>query len=154
MYRNINYTRMSTNIFDKNILDSAKVFGIESPPNPAEPEDYPLQGKKKMIIMRGMNQSWINQSDDGVIITVHAVPRAAKDAVQGLHGDALKIRLHAPPVDGKANEALVSFLGKMLNIPKGNIALKSGANQRRKIVLIAGISAQETSRRLGIPILP
>jgi len=101
-----------------------------------------------------MNQGWISQSNNGVIITVHAVPRAAKDAVQGLHGDALKIRLHAPPVDGKANEALISFLSKMLNIPKSNITLKSGTNQRRKIVFIAGISAQETSRRLGIPTLP
>ena len=103
--------------------------------------------------MRGMNQSWINQCDDGVIITVHAVPRAAKDAIQGLHGDALKIRLHAPPVDGKANEALISFLSEKLNIPKSNITLKSGLNQRRKIVFIAGISAQEVNSRLGIPTL-
>ena len=95
-----------------------------------------------------MDSAWIKQSDDGIIITVHAVPRAAKDAVQGLHGDALKIRLHAPPVDGKANEALISFLSKMLNIPKGNIALKSGATQRRKIVFIAGISKLEVEKRL------
>lgn len=98
--------------------------------------------------MRGMNQDWINQSDDGVTITVHAMPRAAKDAVQGLHGDALKIRLHAPPVDGRANEALISFLSKMLNIPKGNIALKSGFGQRRKIITINGISKSEIEKRL------
>ena len=97
--------------------------------------------------MRGMNQPWISESDEGVIITIHAVPRAANDAVQGLHGDALKIRLHAPPVDGKANEALVSFLSQKLNIPKSNIALKSGTNQRRKIVLIAGISKQEIEKK-------
>jgi len=98
--------------------------------------------------MRGMNQSWINQSGDGVIITVHAVPRAAKDAVQGLHGDALKIRLHAPPVDGKANEALIYFLSKMLNIPKNNITLKSGLNQRRKIIVVNGLSLPEIEKRL------
>jgi uncharacterized protein (TIGR00251 family) len=98
--------------------------------------------------MRGMNQTWISQSNNGVIITVHAVPRAAKDAVQGLHGDALKIRLHAPPVDGKANEALISFLSRKLNIPKSNIALKSGANQRRKILMIRGVSKPETEKRL------
>ena len=95
-----------------------------------------------------MNQGWISQSNNGVIITVHAVPRAAKDAVQGLHGDALKIRLHAPPVDGKANEALISFLSKMLNVPKGNISLKSGANQRRKIIAISGIGLPEAEKRL------
>jgi len=95
-----------------------------------------------------MNQGWISQSNNGVIITVHAVPRAAKDAIQGLHGDALKIRLHAPPVDGKANEALISFLSEKLNIPKSNIALKSGLNQRRKIIAINGISKLEIEKRL------
>jgi len=95
-----------------------------------------------------MNQTWITQSNNCVMITVHAVPRAAQDAIQGLHGDALKIRLHAPPVEGKANEALISFLSRKLNIPKGNIALKSGANQRRKIISISGISLPETIKQL------
>lgn len=104
--------------------------------------------------MLSVNTGWIKQSKDGVIVTVHVVPRAAQDAVQGLYGDALKIRLHAPPVDGKANETLISFLSEKLNIPKSNITLKSGLNQRRKIVFIAGISEQETRRRLGIPTLP
>lgn len=98
--------------------------------------------------MRGMNQTWITQSNNCVMITVHAVPRAAQDAVQGLHGDALKIRLHAPPVDGKANEALISFLSRTLNIPKGNIALKSGAHQRRKIIAVNGLSLPEIEKRL------
>jgi len=98
--------------------------------------------------MRGMNQSWISQSAEGVIINVHAVPRAARDAVQGLHGDALKIRLHAPPVDGKANEALVDFLSETLNIPKRDIKLKSGLNQRRKIIAINGLSLPEAEKRL------
>ena len=95
-----------------------------------------------------MNQGWINRSDDSVIITVHAVPRAATAAVQGLHGDALKIRLHAPPVDGKANEALISFLSEKLNIPKSNITLKSGLSQRRKIIAINGLSKSEIEKRL------
>jgi len=82
------------------------------------------------------------------MITIHAVPRAATDAVQGLHDDALKIRLHASPVDGKANEALISFLSRKLNIPKSNIALKSGANQRRKIIMIRGVSKSEIEKRL------
>jgi uncharacterized protein (TIGR00251 family) len=97
-----------------------------------------------------MAQSWINQTNEGVIITVHAVPRASRSAVHGLHGDALKIRLQAPPVDGKANEELISFLSRELNLPKGNIALKSGLNQRRKIVSITGISLAETVKRLGV----
>lgn len=107
-----------------------------------------VAGKKEGGIMRAVNQTWINQSDDGVIITVHAVPRAAEDAVQGLHGDALKIRLHATPVDGKANETLIAFLSKTLNIPKSNIVLKSGFGQRRKIIEIRGLSKPEIERRL------
>lgn len=98
--------------------------------------------------MRGMHQTWINPSSAGVIINVHAAPRAAKDAVQGLHGDAIKIRLHAPPVDGKANEALIAFLSGKLDIPKSNITLKSGLNQRRKIVEINGLSVSEVEKRL------
>jgi len=109
---------------------------------------YPLRIKKKEDIMRGMNKTWISQSNDGAVITVQAVPRAAKDAVQGLHGDALKVRLHAPPVDGKANEALIAFLSEKLNVPKKNLALKSGAGQRRKIIAISGISALEVEKKL------
>ncbi|MDO9542132.1 MAG: DUF167 domain-containing protein [Kiritimatiellia bacterium] len=97
-----------------------------------------------------MKQGWIKPSNNGIRLAIHAVPKAARDAVQGLHGDALKIRLHAPPVDGKANEALLAFLSRKLNIPKGNIALKSGANQRRKIISISGISLPDIIRRLEI----
>lgn len=98
--------------------------------------------------MESVNQNWIKQSNAGVIMAVHAAPRAAQDAVQGLHGDALKIRLHAPPVDGKANEALIAFLSKTLHVPKVNIQLKSGANQRRKILLITGLAKSEIEKRL------
>jgi hypothetical protein len=101
--------------------------------------------------MPGMNQEWISQSAGAVIVAVHAVPRAMQDAVQGLHGDALKIRLHAPPVAGKANETLVSFLSEKLGIPMGNIVLKSGFNQRRKIIAIRGLSVAEVERRLLNP---
>ncbi|MDD5484027.1 MAG: DUF167 family protein [Kiritimatiellae bacterium] len=95
-----------------------------------------------------MNKTWINQTKDSVILTVQAVPRAANDSVQGLHGDALKVRLHAPPVDGKANEALLDFLSKKLAVPKRNLTLKSGAGQRRKIIAVSGIALAEIEKRL------
>jgi uncharacterized protein len=104
--------------------------------------------KNKKDTMRGMNQGWIHQSGNGALITVHAAPRASRDAVQGLHGDALKIRLHAPPVEGKANEALIAFLSEKLDVPKSNIAIKSGLSQRRKIIAIAGMSAPEIEKKL------
>lgn len=102
----------------------------------------------KSYIINFMNSSWIKQYNGGVLVICHVTPRAAQDSIQGLHGDALKIRLHAPPVDGKANEALISFLSRTLNIPKGNITLKSGTNQRRKTILITGLSKSEIEKRL------
>lgn len=95
-----------------------------------------------------MHPSWIHPSPSGAAITVHAAPRASADAVQGLHGDALKIRLNAPPVDGKANAELVHFLSSKLGIAKSNIAIKRGLNQRRKIIGINGLSAAEIEKRL------
>lgn len=95
-----------------------------------------------------MNQTWIAQSANGVMLTVHAVPRASRNAVQGLHGDALKIRLHAPPADGKANEALISFLSRTLNIPQNHIELKSGFGRRRKLIAVHGLSLPEIEKRL------
>jgi len=107
--------------------------------------------KGQGYIMTGMSQNWISQSANGVIITVHAVPRAAKDAVQGLYGNALKIRLHAPPVDGRANKVLLSFLSQALQVPLRCLKIKSGFNQRRKIIAISGLSKSETEKRLLNP---
>jgi len=98
-----------------------------------------------------MGTTWLRQSGAVAIMAVHAVPRAAADAVQGLHGDALKIRLNAPPVDGKANEALIRFLAGKLRVPKGSVVLKSGFNQRRKVIAISGISIAEVEKRLLNP---
>lgn len=98
--------------------------------------------------MPPMNADWIKPQANGVCLVCHVVPRAAKDAVQGLHGDALKIRLHAPPVDGKANAALIAFLSRKLNISKNNITLKSGMNQRRKIITVNGLAMAEIEQRL------
>ena len=67
-------------------------------------------------------------------IAVHIIPRASKTEIVGMHGDALKIRLAAPPVDGKANKALVAFLADHFNVPVRAIAIVSGATSRSKII--------------------
>ena len=85
--------------------------------------------------------SWITESKDRVILNIHATPRASKSQVQGLHGDALKVRLQAPPVDGKANEALLEFLAKTLGIPQRQISLVSGQTNRQKRIAIHGLTA-------------
>jgi len=92
--------------------------------------------------------SWITESNDGVILAIHATPRASKSQVQGLHGDALKVRLQAPPVDGKANEALVEFLAGTLGIAHRQISLVSGQTSRQKRIAIRGLTAGAISKAL------
>ena len=84
---------------------------------------------------------WITDTSDGAVLTLRIVPRAHKNAIQGEHGDALKIRLCAPPVDGAANAALIEFLSDTLSIPRARIRLLSGQTSRSKRVLLAGCSS-------------
>ena len=82
------------------------------------------------------------------ILTVHVVPRAARTEVVGRHGDAVKIRLAAPPVDGAANEELVRFLAERLGVARRAVTLKAGASSRRKTVAIDGVTSEDAERVL------
>lgn len=80
---------------------------------------------------------WLGLSDDGrATLVVHVQPGAKRSEVVGEHGDALKIRLAAPPVDGKANAALIEFLAERLGVARAQVALKSGQTNRRKVLEI------------------
>jgi uncharacterized protein YggU (UPF0235/DUF167 family) len=68
----------------------------------------------------------------------------------GRHGDALKIRLKARPVDGAANDALVRFLAERLDVPRSAVRLETGAAGRSKVVAVDGIGVKAAARRLGI----
>ncbi len=93
--------------------------------------------------------SWIVSEDQaGVTIAVQVIPRARRSEVVGLHGDALKIRLAAPPVGGAANEALAAFLAEALGIRRREVVLVSGEHSRRKLLRIQGVSADEVVSRL------
>jgi uncharacterized protein (TIGR00251 family) len=72
------------------------------------------------------------QKDGSVLVDIHVMPNASSTQMQGLHDGALKVRLHAPPVDGKANEALRVWLAQTLGIPKSSVNLERGAAARRK----------------------
>ena len=74
--------------------------------------------------------NWVRTGPDGVRLSLRIIPRADRNAVQGIQGDALKIRLQAPPVDNKANEALVRFLAERLDLPNARIRLLGGATGR------------------------
>ncbi len=71
-----------------------------------------------------------------LLLTVHVQPRAAKARIAGLHGDALKIAVTSPPVDNKANKAVVAFLAKVLHLPKAQLAITGGHHSRTKLIRI------------------
>lgn len=82
-------------------------------------------------------------------LTLHIQPGAKKSEVVGAHGDALKIRLAAPPVDGRANEALIAFLAQRLGVPRAALVLKSGQSGRRKRIEVSAAPADAEQRLLG-----
>ncbi|MGH7674010.1 MAG: DUF167 domain-containing protein [Gemmatimonadales bacterium] len=79
---------------------------------------------------------------------VHLIPRARQTAVAGLHGDAIKIRVAARPVDGAANAELLRFLAARLGLPRSAVTIVSGAARRRKTVDVRGLTAAATRRAL------
>jgi uncharacterized protein (TIGR00251 family) len=83
-----------------------------------------------------------------VRINVYVQPRASKTGVVGMHGDAWKIRVAAPPVDNAANAALTDFIASKLGIPKRNVRVAAGGTGRRKIVEIAGVSLEAVTAAL------
>ena len=96
-----------------------------------------------------MTASWLRADGDSVVLTLHVQPGAKKTEVAGLHGEALKIRLAAPPVDGKANECLVAFLAKRLGVPKSRVDLVSGETSRSKRVRVAGVETATAAALAG-----
>lgn len=99
--------------------------------------------------------TWLRLGKDGtVLLTVHVQPKASRAKVAGLFGDeAVKICITAPPVDGKANEALIAFLAKLFKLPKSAITLDAGQQSRTKQFRLTGITPDEIARTLS-PFLP
>ena len=83
----------------------------------------------------------VTDTKAGVRFAVRVQPRASKNEVAGIYGTAIKIRLQAPPVDGAANAALVSFLADLLSVSRRSVRIISGESSRDKIVDIDGVSA-------------
>ncbi len=95
-----------------------------------------------------MNPQFVQTSKEGVILAVHVQPNASTTECVGVHGDAVKIRLAAAPVDGAANEELIRFLAHSCDIPRAAIAIESGAGGRKKRVRLCGVSAALVTDRL------
>jgi uncharacterized protein (TIGR00251 family) len=97
-----------------------------------------------------MNGLMVQDTKAGAILSVHVQPKASTTECVGIHGDTLKIRIAAPPVDGAANDELIRFLARSLSIPSTSLQLYSGASGRHKRVLIKGATAQFVLDRLNL----
>jgi uncharacterized protein (TIGR00251 family) len=84
------------------------------------------------------------------LLSIRVIPRARRTEVSGRRGDAILIRLAAPPVDGAANDALIAYLADRLGLPQRHVAIVRGATTRDKTVAIEGVAPAEILRRLGI----
>jgi len=83
-----------------------------------------------------MPTSWYRRDGDALALTLHVQPGAKRTEVAGLHGQALKIRLAAPPVEGRANEALLKFIAGLFDVPLRQVALQNGGKSRHKVILV------------------
>jgi len=92
----------------------------------------------------------LKESPAGTTFAVKVHPRAKKNAITGEAGEALKLALTAPPVDGKANDACIDFFAKLLKLPRSSFTIAAGQSRRNKVIRVAGLSAEEVRRRLKI----
>ena len=88
---------------------------------------------------------WYRRDGDDLLLVLHIQPGAKRSEVSGLHGDALKIRLAAPPIEGRANEALQRFIADSFNVPLRNVELERGSQSRRKTVRVSGSEVEPES---------
>lgn len=95
----------------------------------------PNQGSKN-------DTAWFDETADGVVLAVKAVPRSSKPGIDGLYGtEALKVRIKAAPVEGKANKELTEVLARAFGIPKSAVEIKTGAVSKHKRILLRGVNA-------------
>ncbi len=90
----------------------------------------------------------IRDTGAGATFVIRVRPRAKKNAVLGEFGDALKVALTAPPVEGRANQACIEFLAEILDVPRSSITIAAGQSSRNKIIRVVGLRAAEVEQRL------
>ena len=90
----------------------------------------------------------VYENAKGVIFSVKVQPRARRNAITGVLGDALKLALTAPPVDGRANQAVIEFLAEVLEIPRASVTIASGETSRKKVVRVTGVSKRIVEQKL------
>jgi uncharacterized protein len=91
----------------------------------------------------------VHDTAAGVTFAIKVQPRGRKNAITGELGDALKVSLMAPPVDGRANEACIKFFAKFLKLKRSSVTIASGETSRRKVIRVTGLSETEVRKRLA-----
>ncbi len=90
----------------------------------------------------------VRDSSSGATFQIKVHPRAKKNAITGEVGDALKVALTAPPVEGRANEACVAFLAEVLNVPRSSVTIAAGESSRNKVICVRALSAAQVEEKL------
>ena len=93
--------------------------------------------------------SWFSEAADGVVVNVRAQPRSSRAGLDGVVGDALKVRIRAAPVDGKANKELVETLADAFGLPKSRVVFRSGETSKTKRIALVGATADDVRRVVG-----
>ena len=92
----------------------------------------------------------VHETREGVTFAVKVHPRARKNAITGEIGEALKLALTAPPVEGKANDACVEFFANLLMVPRSSVTIAAGQTSRNKVIRVVGLSAEDVRKRLSL----
>ena len=93
---------------------------------------------------------YINETDNGIIFKVWVQPKSARNEIKDLRGDALRVRITAVPVEGRANKACMDFLAKELGVSKSQVEIIGGHKSRTKMVKVTGVTAGEIERLLAL----
>lgn len=88
----------------------------------------------------------VRETDQGVTFQIHVLPRSSKCELAGTHGDALKIKITAPPVEGKANEECIRFLADLFNVKKAQVTIAAGHKSKNKRVTVTGRTINDIQR--------
>ena len=91
----------------------------------------------------------LHETAKGISFAVKVHPRARKNAITGTVGDALKLALIAPPVEGKANQAVIEFFAELFAIPRSSVTIASGETSRNKVIRISGLTMPAVQKRLA-----
>ena len=92
----------------------------------------------------------VRDTAQGAQFALRVQPRASRNAIAGVMGDAVKLAITAPPVDGKANQAVIEFLSDLFRVAKSSIVIVSGETGRNKLIAVRGLSAAPVRKALGV----